>query len=107
MRLYCFPFAGGTAAVFHGWRVNPPAGVAVHAVEYPGHGARWGEPADETVEDLAGRLADELHPPYALLGHSFGALVAFQVARRLRDLGAPAPARLVVSAARAPHLARE
>jgi surfactin synthase thioesterase subunit len=42
--------------------------------------------------------------PFAFFGHSFGALVAFEVARSLRDHGRPLPGRLIVSACPAPRL---
>jgi surfactin synthase thioesterase subunit len=51
-------------------------------------------------ELLAGGLPDR----YALFGHSMGALIAFELARRLRDGGRPAPVALFVSAHRAPHV---
>src|SRR5262245_15655004 len=108
MRLFCFPFAGGTASSFFDWRQRCADGVEVHPVEYPGRGRRWSETPAETTEVLADTLAGELRTraegPYAVLGHSFGALVAFEVASRLRRAGGPAPVRLFVSGARAPHL---
>lgn len=45
-----------------------------------------------------------LHLPHAFLGHSMGALIAFELAHRARSLGLPGPLALFVSAARAPHL---
>jgi medium-chain acyl-[acyl-carrier-protein] hydrolase len=42
--------------------------------------------------------------PFAMFGHSLGALVAFHVACRLRDEGAAEPAHLFVSGRRAPQL---
>jgi surfactin synthase thioesterase subunit len=43
--------------------------------------------------------------PYVLLGHSFGAWLAFELALALRRAGAPTPLALYVSANRAPSLA--
>ena len=44
LRLVCFPFAGGTAALYRRWRDALPATVEVCAVELPGRGLRIGEP---------------------------------------------------------------
>jgi surfactin synthase thioesterase subunit len=55
---------------------------------------------------LAGQLADEIHDElyttYALFGHSLGAVLAFELARALRDRGSPAPAALFASGTAAP-----
>jgi medium-chain acyl-[acyl-carrier-protein] hydrolase len=60
---------------------------------------------------LAAAVVDELgrflKPPFALFGHSMGALLAFEVARHLRRRGKSAPVCLVVSAHRAPHIPDE
>src|SRR6266511_4911306 len=56
------------------------------------------------VNGLIHGLAPFLEPPFAFFGHSFGAFVAFEVARGLARRGAPMTDCLLVSAARAPHL---
>lgn len=110
LRLFCFPYAGGGASVFHGWGPSLPAGVAVYPVQPPGRENRLREPAftaiGPLVEAAATALRPLLRPPFALFGHSLGALVAFELARRLRREGAPAPACLFASGCRAPQLQR-
>lgn len=110
LRLLCFPFAGGNAALFRGWASRLPAGVEVCAIEMPGHGVRLAERPCGDMTTLVDVLSAAVRllvrdAPYAFLGHSLGGIVAYEVARRLRALGEPLPARLLVSASRAPHVA--
>ncbi|CAL9611974.1 Thioesterase PikA5 [Streptomyces sp. enrichment culture] len=108
LRLICLPQAGGSAASFAPWRLTPPPGVELATVELPGRGVRSAEPVPDTLEQLADAVLDgvagELHAPYALFGHSFGALLAYEIAVRVRRRGLPPPAALLVSASRAPHV---
>ncbi|GAA3728889.1 alpha/beta fold hydrolase [Plantactinospora mayteni] len=108
LRLICLPYAGAGAAVFREWRLPDELGADVWAVQLPGRESRFREPAPRRVQPVVDALAGELHPlldrPYALFGHSMGALLAFELCRRLRRDGAPQPVRLLVSAYRAPHL---
>jgi 4'-phosphopantetheinyl transferase len=55
------------------------------------------------VEALALALRPHLDRPFAFFGHSLGALVAFELARRLRRNGGPQPVRLFVSGCPAPQ----
>jgi surfactin synthase thioesterase subunit len=82
--------------------------VRVRAVQLPGRGSRLAEPAFTDLDGLvAALLADvEFGAPYSFFGHSFGALLAYEVAAALRDAGRPLPRRLIVSAYPAPHLPR-
>ncbi|MFE6620081.1 thioesterase II family protein [Streptomyces sp. NPDC057740] len=104
-RLICFPHAGGAASAFLPLaRALAPA-LDVLAVQYPGRQDRRHE---QPVDDL-GRLADALTAPvanqtgpYALFGHSMGALVAYEVARRLAERSLPGPAALILSGRGAP-----
>ena len=108
LRLFCFPYAGGAAHLFHGWDSFLPYDVEVCAVNLPGHGLRIQERPYRTVarlvEDACEALLPELDKPFALFGHSMGAIIAFEQARRLRARYGIEPAHLFVSGRRAPHL---
>lgn len=109
VRLVCLPHAGGSAGFFYPVAQELAPRVEVLAVQYPGRQDRLEEPCVPDIEVLAERIADELAPwtdrPYALFGHSMGAIVAFETARRLQQAGR-APAELFVSGRRAPALGR-
>jgi surfactin synthase thioesterase subunit len=108
VRLLCFAQAGGSAGAFAAWRGVLPAGLELLPVELPGHGTRRAEAAPRTMAALAGAAVDalrgELDAPYALFGHSFGALVAYELAREIRRRGLPAPRGLLLSGTRPPHI---
>ncbi|MGE0686042.1 MAG: alpha/beta fold hydrolase [Dehalococcoidia bacterium] len=99
--LVCFPFAGGGASMFHPWRASLEPAVGVYAVQLPGHENRFGEPfitSIDEINDLVSPIAPLLEDrSYVLFGHSMGAAAAFEVARRLRRMGAPLPLALIVS----------
>ncbi|MER5852447.1 alpha/beta fold hydrolase [Streptomyces sp. NPDC002012] len=106
LRLVCFPHAGGGASSFHSFARALGPQVEVLAVQYPGRQDRRHEPPLPRLSELADRTAQALlaspgGAPYALFGHSLGALVAYETARRLDRAGAT-PHRLFVSARCAP-----
>ncbi|MFF4754481.1 thioesterase II family protein [Streptomyces sp. NPDC002514] len=109
VRLACFPYAGGAAGFYHPLSGLLSPEIEVLAVQYPGRQERWQEPAVEDIGVLADRAAAALGPytggPLALFGHSMGAVVAFEVARRLAADPAAAPLLwLFASGRRAPSL---
>jgi len=80
LRLYCFPYAGGSSRVFQAWAHAAPAWLDVVAVELPGRGGQAGQAiqaADRDDEFLA-RLAEAIRSDAAgdqaaFCGLSFGA----------------------------------
>ncbi|AUX39241.1 thioesterase [Sorangium cellulosum] len=108
LRLFCFPYAGGSASAYSAWWRELPASVELCTIKLPGREARLREPPFQRLTPLVGALSAALGPwltkPFALYGHSLGALVAFELARALRRRGAPLPRHLLVSGRRAPHL---
>ncbi|MFG3309798.1 thioesterase II family protein [Streptomyces wuyuanensis] len=108
MKLYCLPYAGCSARVFNSWQALLPDSVDVIPLELPGRGVRCiEEPISELsalLDDLIELTADAWSTPYAIFGHSYGAVIAFEVARLMSARGFPAPLALIVSACRAPGL---
>lgn len=108
LRLFCFHCAGGAATEFSAWPSSLPGGIEVLPVQLPGRENRFVEPPLEDLDRLVSLVVDgiggKLRPPFAFLGHCFGALLAFEVTRRLRRLGMPGPAHLVVAGHPAPHI---
>jgi medium-chain acyl-[acyl-carrier-protein] hydrolase len=110
VRLFCFSHAGGGAAMYRAWLDALPPTIELCAVQLPGRESRLREPAFTSMQRLVEALLPELMArtdrPYALFGHSMGALVAFEAARALQSVSAlRQPHRLLVSGRRAPHLA--
>ncbi|MDN3026497.1 alpha/beta fold hydrolase [Streptomyces sp. S.PB5] len=108
LRLFCFPHAGGAASAFHPLAALLPEEIEVVAVQYPGRQDRYGEPMPRSMGHLVAEVTDavagRLDLPAAFLGHSMGATVAFETARRLRATHPVALRRLFASARRAPHI---
>ena len=107
-RLYCFPFAGGSASAYRPWADIAPRGVELAAYQLPGRSERLGEAAPTDIRalipDIAATVADDIDDrPYGLFGHSMGATFAYEVALELRRLGVTPPRLVALSGRRAPH----
>lgn len=106
LRLFCFPYAGGSAQVFRMWQRNLPAQVELCLVHLPGRGRRMTETPFTRLQPLVQAVADamvpEINSRFALYGHSMGALVSFELARELRRRNLSPPLHLFVSGRRAP-----
>ncbi len=107
VRLFCFPYAGGGASIFRDWSGRLPGHVEVCPVQLPGRETRFRESAFTHVSPLVTTLAESLRPklnrPFAFFGHSLGALVAFELSRRLLQDYELQPTHLFVSGCEAPQ----
>lgn len=111
LNLICFPYAGGGAQIFNSWQTGLITGeIQVYGVQYPGRGSRVREQAftesSALVDAFLPHLLPLLNKPFALFGHSMGAIIAFEVARRLQTEHGLRPERLIVSGRRAAQLPR-
>lgn len=104
-RLVCFPHAGGSASFYLPVAAALSPHVDVLAVQYPGRQDRRSEPLIDDIGTLADRIHEVLRGwadrPLTFFGHSMGAVVAFEVARRFERYGG-GPVRLFASGRRAP-----
>lgn len=108
LRLFCFPYAGGTTNIFRTWQERFPPTVEVCPVHLPGRGKRLRETPfthyQPFVQSIAEGLSGYLDKPFALFGHSLGAMLSFELARQLRRMNLPQPGHLFVSGRRAPQV---
>ncbi len=108
-QLFCFTYAGGTAAFF---KVIEPLldGIEVVNLEYAGHGERHKEPCypdfDALADDMLHEVTKRLHSHYALFGYSMGSITLIEVLKRIITRGMPLPFHVFL-AAHEPHAKSE
>ncbi|HEX6526870.1 MAG TPA: alpha/beta fold hydrolase [Streptosporangiaceae bacterium] len=105
-QLFCFPHAGGSATYYFPLSRALAPDVAVFAVQYPGRQDRRNEPCVDNIPELANKvfeaIAQRAGGKFAFFGHSMGAIVAFEVARRFKQQTGTGPTWLFASGRRAP-----
>ncbi|MDG4668223.1 alpha/beta fold hydrolase [Mycobacterium sp. 236(2023)] len=106
IRLVCFPHAGGSASYYFPLSAALSPEFDVYGVQYPGRQDRHNEPFVESIDELADRIYTELgtlpDAPTAFFGHSMGAVLAFEVARRSEARAGRSAVTVFASGSRAP-----
>jgi medium-chain acyl-[acyl-carrier-protein] hydrolase len=107
LRLFCLPYAGAGASVFFDWPQRVPPNIEICGIQLPGRENRIREEPYRDVVSLARELLCILAPaldlPFAVFGHSMGALLGFELVRQITEAGGTMPSRLLVAASRPPH----
>ncbi|XP_037549452.1 S-acyl fatty acid synthase thioesterase, medium chain [Nematolebias whitei] len=108
VRLICFPWAGGGSIHYSRWGNVLNSSIEVLAVRLPGRESRAGEPFFENMQQLVDEVVAALLPllrdkPFALFGHSFGAVTSFAVADALKKRHDLEPLHVFLSGAAAPY----
>lgn len=110
LRLFCFPYAGGGTLIYRAWPAALERVAELQLVQLPGRERRLAEApytsVGALVSELSEAVADYLDAPFAFFGHSMGAVLSFELARRLRREYGVEPRHLFVSGRAAPQLPR-
>ncbi|MBV8827421.1 MAG: thioesterase [Hyphomicrobiales bacterium] len=109
--LVCIPYAGGSSACYERWHKHANGTFSLVPFDLAGHGRRALEPVATTVPEVVNDLVEQVHSValtgnYALFGHSFGALLSYELTLRLAEYGYPSPVHVFVSGANPPHRLR-
>lgn len=106
--LYCLPCAGAGPSMFRLWPACLPSWLELRAVRLPGRPGRHREPAFTDCDTAAAYLVDCLRAdraashatadgdpvPYAIFGHSMGAMLGYRMTRLLQEAGDEPPSLL-------------
>lgn len=110
IQLLCLPYAGGGSAVFRPWKSLLPGSIGLYSVQLPARETRFAEPPVTDIMQMVTQIMMELTPllakPYALFGHSMGALLAFELLRQLQSARMPLPQHFFASGRVAPQQQR-
>lgn len=109
--LIFFPHAGGSASYYYPFAAELAPEIDVRAVQYPGRQERRRERLIDNIADISDQAYAALQSwdrgPFAFFGHSMGAVVAAEVARRFQREGDGGPCWLFISGRRAPSCGRD
>lgn len=110
VKLFCFPYAGGSATIYSKWKPHL-TGFELVPVELAGRGKRMQDRMyaglHEAVDDLYQRLRGGIEDsPYAFFGHSLGGLLAYELAQKIKNLDVRQPLHLFFSGKSAPSVER-
>lgn len=110
IKLLCFPYAGGTSAIYAKWKRHISKEIELCPIELAGRGKRYEAPLynslDEVIEDVYNVIKNDIDNDYAFFGHSMGCLIAYELAHKIQKLGKDSPSHIFFSGKRAPHTQR-
>ena len=113
VKLFCLPYAGGSASIYIKWKRYLSDRIELHPVELAGRGKRMKSMTysslEEVVEDVYKSIRYELNDgvPYAIFGHSMGGMITYELACKLRELNCRNPMHVFFSGIYPPHIKRK
>ena len=101
LRLFCFPYAGGSSTIFRPWLNRLPNNIEICPIELPGRGSKMKQAPLNRVEPIIKSLSLQIKPyldkPFAFFGHSMGGLLNFELTRLLYQKYHISPVHLFIS----------
>lgn len=91
-KLYCFPYAGGSAGIYNVLKEYVDKSVEIVPIEYPGRGARYVKKLcrniNEIVEDAYEMISEDICSAvdYSFFGYSMGSIIAYELAMKIKRM---------------------
>jgi medium-chain acyl-[acyl-carrier-protein] hydrolase len=111
IKLFCFPYAGGSSVIFNKWKQYLDNNIELIPIELAGRGKRIHEAlykdVSDAIEDVYRLVSNEINcSRYALFGHSMGGMISYQLSQKLKENNYPSPEHIFFSGRNAPHIKR-
>ena len=109
IKLFCIAHAGGSVSVFYQWKSLIKENITLMPFELAGRGGRFGEPLykswDQAIQDVYKYIVNNINDEsYAILGHSMGSWIAFDVVSKIKKNGLKEPEHIFFSGNTPPHI---
>jgi surfactin synthase thioesterase subunit len=106
LTLFCLPYAGAGALIYRAWPERLPPSIRVLPLDLPGRGTRHARPPLDDWSMLVDVLLEDVQPhlsrPFAIFGHSMGALIGLELAHAVRARHGKTPVWMGASGCTAP-----
>ncbi len=113
IKLFCLPYAGGSATVYSKWRKYLDKDIKLCPIEMPGRSDRSTEPyynsVEEAIDDITNIIMNELEEEseYAIFGHSMGSIMAYELVCRFKEKNLKPPMHVFFSGRYPPNIKKE
>ncbi len=114
MLLFCIPHAGGSTLSYIKWKKYLNEGVTFMPLDLPGHITRREQPLCQNfynaLEDLYQCIRSAIsdtEEPYAIFGHSLGAVFTYELYYKLDENGDRLPSSLFLSGRWPPYIEKK
>lgn len=112
IKIFALPFSGGSKYSYRALERLVPDKFEWETIELPGRGTRMLEPlltdihamAEDVFKQIRSRICNA---EYLLYGHSMGTLLAYELTKRIHDLGLTRPVCLFLTGGEAPSKNRD
>lgn len=112
IKLFCIPYAGGSAAIYNEWKSLLDVFVELIPVELAGRGKRFNSPLYKSIHDAVQDISEQIVPHigkgmYAVWGHSMGGVIAYELSHFMLQQRHPLPIHSFFSGSTAPNLRKK
>ncbi|MCK8521585.1 thioesterase domain-containing protein [Aquimarina sp. D1M17] len=112
IKLFCIPYAGGSANMYNSWKSGLNSNIELCPIELAGRGNRITENPyqnlEEALEDIYDQVSEDiLNYDYAIFGHSLGAMLAYELTQKITSIGLNQPMHVFFSGRKPPHIHRK